>query len=282
MEDRSRRYPLTEELEFPEVFQSDLTDLLDLLVLMSRDYLSPDTSYTRAPLPEFIERVGRLLTAESSKWPRDTRASLMFAFADLCLVYGVKDWRNDEWLKKAQAAYRAGFPKPDEDWIPRGHVNALFNFAMTHSLRGVCLPDRTQLEQSIPLFHRVAYLCSGGRDSWLYAYANMQLGHVLRQLGEEESGTARLEEALAAYMSAAYEVDERRQLDWYRSILFGRAETLRLIGEREPGIARLQEAIPAYQGLLDLYGPTTADLRKPVEEKLERTQAEIRARTARA
>jgi hypothetical protein len=232
LENRARRYQLTEELDFPEIFHTDLTDILDVLVLTTRDYISPDEAYTRGPLPEFIERVDKLLVAESPKWPQATRSSLLFAFADLCSVYGIKDWKNDEWLRKAQVAYRAGLPKPAEDWIPRGYLNALFNFARTHFYRGIHRPDRTQLEDAVPLYCRVVYLSSGAGvasnyaplpttwrrhllqvmvfyplDSWTYFFANAELGHVLKRLGEADSGTERLEEALAAYTTAKYEMD---------------------------------------------------------------------------
>lgn len=280
LETRSRRYQLTPELELPEVFKSDLTYLLDLLVLTSGDYLQPAEAYTRTPLPEFIIRIERLLAAESPKWPRETRVSLTFAFADLCLVYGIQDWKNDEWLKKAQSAYKVGLPKPGDEWLPRSHAPALFNYAQTYSIRGVCLPDSEQLKQAIPLYRAVVDLCSWGRDNWHYTYAYLQLGHALRLLGENESGTAKLQEAIDAYTSAADKVNVRTQLDWHRSILFGRAEALRLIGERVQGIQRLQEAIPPYEELLKLYDASTEDLSKQVQEKLQRTRTLIRERSS--
>jgi len=208
------------------------------------------------------------------------RASFWFAFADICHAQGVRDWRNDEWNRKAQAAYEAGLSKHGEEWMPPGYVRALYNLAQIHSSRGICLTDDQHLEQALPLYRAVVQLCSWGRDGWLFGYANMMLGHTLRILGEKETGTARLEEALKAYSFAFSEVNQQRQLDWYRSLLFGRAECLRLIGERETGSARLQEAIPVYEVLLALYDASTADLHRGTEEKLNQVRAAIRNRSA--
>ena len=77
------------------------------------------------------------------------------------------------------------------------------------------------------------------------------LGNALRTLGERESGTARLEEAVAAYRAALEErTRERVPLDW--------AMTQNNLGnalcdtrERESGTARLEEAVTAYRAALE-------------------------------
>ena len=73
------------------------------------------------------------------------------------------------------------------------------------------------------------------------------LGNALQALGERESGTARLEEAVAVYRAALEERPRGRvPLEW--------AETqnnlgiaLMTLGERESGTARLEEAVVAYR-----------------------------------
>ncbi len=70
-------------------------------------------------------------------------------------------------------------------------------------------------------------------------------------LGERESGTARLEEAVAAYRAALEErTRERVPLDWAmtQNNLGNALETL---GERESGTARLEEAVAAYRAALE-------------------------------
>jgi hypothetical protein len=76
------------------------------------------------------------------------------------------------------------------------------------------------------------------------------LGNALWRLGERESGTARLEEAVAAYRAALGErTRERVPLDW-ATRQNGLGNALRAIGEREAGTVRLEEAVAAYHAAL--------------------------------
>jgi tetratricopeptide (TPR) repeat protein len=80
------------------------------------------------------------------------------------------------------------------------------------------------------------------------AYQN--LGVALWSLGQRESGTTRLDEAVAAYREALKErTRERTPLDWAATQLNLGAALSRL-GERESGTARLDEAVAAYREAL--------------------------------
>jgi tetratricopeptide (TPR) repeat protein len=69
-------------------------------------------------------------------------------------------------------------------------------------------------------------------------------------LGEHESGTARLEEAVAAYREALKEqTRERVPLDWAMTQT-NLGNTLSSLGQRERGTARLEEAVAAYREAL--------------------------------
>ena len=77
------------------------------------------------------------------------------------------------------------------------------------------------------------------------------LGNALATLGERESGTARLEEAVAAYRAALEErTRERVPLDWAMT-QNNLGNALRALGERESGTARLEEAVAAYRAALE-------------------------------
>jgi len=68
------------------------------------------------------------------------------------------------------------------------------------------------------------------------------LGNALQSLGQRESGTARLEEAVAAYGEALKErTRERVQLNW-ATTQNNLGTALAILGERESGTARLEEA----------------------------------------
>jgi tetratricopeptide (TPR) repeat protein len=84
-----------------------------------------------------------------------------------------------------------------------------------------------------------------------WAMTQMNLGGALFALGERESGTARLEEAVSAYRAALEEMTrDRVPLQWATTQMnLGRA--LFALGERESGTARLEEAVAAYRAALE-------------------------------
>ena len=83
-----------------------------------------------------------------------------------------------------------------------------------------------------------------------WAMTQNNLGNALATLGERESGTARLEEAVAAFRAALEErTRERVPLDWART-QNNLGNALMTLGERESGTARLEEAVAAYREAL--------------------------------
>ena len=84
-----------------------------------------------------------------------------------------------------------------------------------------------------------------------WAMTQNNLGNALLTLGERESGTARLEEAVAAYRAALEEwTRERVPLDWAMT-QNNLGSALPTLGERESGTARLEEAVVAYRAALE-------------------------------
>ena len=83
-----------------------------------------------------------------------------------------------------------------------------------------------------------------------WATTQNNLGTALQSLGERESGTARLEEAVAAFREALKEwTRERVPLDW-AATQNNLGTALQTLGERESGTARLEEAVAAYREAL--------------------------------
>jgi tetratricopeptide (TPR) repeat protein len=83
-----------------------------------------------------------------------------------------------------------------------------------------------------------------------WADTQSNLGHALRILGERESGTARLEEAVAAYREALQENTRARvPLEWAKAQM-NLGTALWHLGEREGGTARLEEAVAAFREAL--------------------------------
>jgi tetratricopeptide (TPR) repeat protein len=83
------------------------------------------------------------------------------------------------------------------------------------------------------------------------AAARNLFANALQALGEREGGTARLEEAVAAYRAALEEwTRERAPLGWATTQNnFGNA--LSVLGAREGGTARLEEAVAAFRAALE-------------------------------
>ena len=81
--------------------------------------------------------------------------------------------------------------------------------------------------------------------------ASNDLGNALQTLGVRESGTTRLEEAVAAYRAALEEwTRERVPLDWAMT-QNNLGSALQTLGARESDTTRLQEAVVAYRAALE-------------------------------
>lgn len=114
-----------------------------------------------------------------------------------------------------------------------------------------------------------------------WAQTQNNLGNALLALGERESGTARLEEAVVAFRAAVTErTRERVPLDWAQTQMnLGRA--LETLGKRESRTARLGEAVAAWTACLEV----TSTVLPPewvrwVETRRDETVAEIARRSA--
>ena len=107
------------------------------------------------------------------------------------------------------------------------------------------------------------------------------LGAALWRLGARESGTGRLEEAVAAYRAALEEMTrERVPLQW-AATQNNLGAALRTLGERESGTARLEEAVAASNACLAVTTPVwPPEWVRFVETRRDETQAEIARRSA--
>jgi tetratricopeptide (TPR) repeat protein len=80
--------------------------------------------------------------------------------------------------------------------------------------------------------------------------ANTNLGNALSRLGERESGTARLEEAVDAYHAALEELSRDRVPLGWAGTQNNLGAALWALGKRESGTARLEEAVAAFDACL--------------------------------
>jgi tetratricopeptide (TPR) repeat protein len=102
----------------------------------------------------------------------------------------------------------------------------------------------------IALRSRVLALASSDGERGV---ARINLGNALATLGERESGTARLEEAVEAFRAALEErTRDRVPLDWAMT-QNNLGNALRALGARESGTARLEQAVAAFRAALEEY-----------------------------
>jgi tetratricopeptide (TPR) repeat protein len=113
--------------------------------------------------------------------------------------------------------------------------------------------DNDALVSAIERCKRLVELLPRERLPLDWAWTQHTLGNALSSLGERESGTEKLEEAVAAYREALKEwTRERVPLDWAAS-QGGLGNALSSLGERESGTAKLEEAVAAYREALKEY-----------------------------
>jgi tetratricopeptide (TPR) repeat protein len=110
--------------------------------------------------------------------------------------------------------------------------------------------DNGALLLAIERYTRLLELTHRERVPLNWAMTQNNLGLALLTLGERESATTKLEEAVAAYREALKEQSrERAPLDWALT-QNNLGLTLLRLGERESGTAKLEEAVAAYREAL--------------------------------
>jgi hypothetical protein len=112
--------------------------------------------------------------------------------------------------------------------------------------------DNTALIDSITIWQEISEQdFSRSKVPLDWAMAQNNLGNALATLGGRESGTARLEAAVAAYRAALEErTRDRVPLDWAQT-QNNIGTALWTLGTRESGTARLEAAVAAYRAALE-------------------------------
>jgi tetratricopeptide (TPR) repeat protein len=136
-------------------------------------------------------------------------------------------------------------------YVPDGHSGEQGGYLLRQAealyRQGGELGDNNTLRLSIEVCGRALAEYQRSEFPLEWGMTQSNLGLVLERLGERESGTARLEEAVVAYRAALEELTrDHLPLDWERTQNH-LASALTRLGERESGTARLEEAVAAYR-----------------------------------
>ncbi len=135
---------------------------------------------------------------------------------------------------------------PAQDTEDRGHY--LTDSADALRRAGEERGDNDALRRAIARYREA--LPPQDRHPALWGRIQNNLGSALTSLGERESGTARLTQAVDAFRNALREhTQERVPLDWAMT-QNNLGSALARLGERENGTGRLTEAVDAFQNAL--------------------------------
>jgi tetratricopeptide (TPR) repeat protein len=145
-------------------------------------------------------------------------------------------------FKRAAALVPPGHSDNAASYLER-HANALYR-------QGDEKGDNTALQQSIEIWHLVLQQRPREQVPRQWAETQYRLGLVLETLGERESGTAHLEEAVAAYRAALEEIGDPASRATVENNLYG---ALELRDKRKSEAARLEEAVTAERSALEKY-----------------------------
>jgi tetratricopeptide (TPR) repeat protein len=112
------------------------------------------------------------------------------------------------------------------------------------------LGDNSALFSAIERRRQLAELITSKRPPLEWPGVQNSLGIALFTLGQRESGTARLEEAIAVHREVLREpIRESVPLEWAMA-QSGLANALQVIGTRESGTTKLEQAVAAYREAL--------------------------------
>ena len=138
--------------------------------------------------------------------------------------------------------------------VPQGHEDERWKYlnaeATAFYRQGNEFGDNTAAASAIERYCHLAELRPQNAFPRDWATTQNNLGNALKALGDRDSGTARLEEAVTAFREALQvRTRARAPLDWAMT-QSNLGNVLSDLGEREQGTARLDEAVAAYREAL--------------------------------
>ena len=245
----SEKYtPADKSYDLPELFWSDLGDVLTLLTTsQSAAFSDKSGSYIADQLEPFIKRV-RLLVA-SGKLIGEKQAQLQIILADGLTTYGEQSGDSAA-LQEAVVAYREALKKYTRERVPLKWAMTQNNLGTALTRLGESEGGTAKLDEAVVAYREALKERTRERVPLDWAMTQNNLGNALGTLGERENGTAKLNEAVVAYREALKEYTwEHVPLDW-AAIQNNLGYALWRLGERESGTARLNEAVVVYREAL--------------------------------
>jgi tetratricopeptide (TPR) repeat protein len=183
--------------------------------------------------------------------------------------------RRDAVAVAARIEMLAALAQPTEQpaWVPefRQRADTFYDDGETKGIN-------FSLLVVIELARRMASTAGDENERWSAA---ILLGNALQTLGQRESGTVRLEQAVSVYQDELQEYTrERVPLDW-ATTQTNLGIALWRLGQRESGTARLEQAITAFRDALQERTPERVPLGWAMTQRnLDNAQALLSKRLA--
>ncbi len=240
----------TEDLALPEVFWTDLVDVLRLLVVArDAEFHSLQGHFVVDRVGPFVEKVRSLLTGGGHGWTEEASARVQLVLANSLLTFGAQGGNNHA-LIEAINRYREVLGHYTRERVPLYWAGTQNNLGNALQELGDREKRTARLEHAVGAYREALKEWTRERVPLDWAMTQNNLGSALERLGNREDGTARLEEAVAAYRAALEERPrEKVPLHW-AGTQSNLGNALRRLGERESGTARLEEAVASFRAAL--------------------------------
>ena len=239
-------------VELPDVFWTDFTDILRLLVVSyDSEFRALDGRFVADRLGPFIARIRGLLADRQHErgWGAEARLQVKLILADSLVIFGDQTGQPEP-LSEAVVAYRAALQEYTRERVPLDWALTQNNLGNALQRLGEREADTTHLEEAVVAYRAAVQEYTRERVPLDWALTQNNLGNALATLGEREADTAHLEEAVVAYRAALQErTRERVPLNWAMT-QNNLGNALQRLGEREADTARLEEAVVAYRAAL--------------------------------
>jgi tetratricopeptide (TPR) repeat protein len=248
----SEKYlPQTETLALPELFWSDLKQILGLLTqtrLAELTFEQPG-QFVADKLAPLIAQVRALVESKEGVWNPETLAGVRFSLATALETYGEQSGKNEP-LAESSELYRKVLDENTRERVPLQWAATQNNLGTALETMGERESGTETLTKAVDAYRETLKEFTPERAPLQWAATQNNLGNALAGLGKQESGTETLTKAVEAYREALKErTHERVPLDW-AATQNNLGNALAVLGERESGTQTLTKAVEAYREAL--------------------------------
>jgi tetratricopeptide (TPR) repeat protein len=261
---KPKQYVIATESEFrlPEVFWSDLSDVLRLLIVSQYvGALAQGGQGTVDTLSQLVTRVQKVLEASRGRpeWDQNAKALAGFTLATALATLGNLT-SDSKPLEQAASV----FGELTREWT---FEERPINWAAAQTNLGNALRDLSKnkhdgdlLQQAVTAYREALRGWTRAAHSLGFIVAQKNLGDALLESGLQQSGIVELEQAVSAYDEALRELKEPRpeRAPIWSEVHLKKALALRLCFTRTRQASYLQKAVTSFREALREFAPETA------------------------